>query len=54
VSSGVVVNWWNRGRPASALGHSWASGLIVEGLGMVRVMWAVPSGSNVAESCGTA
>ena len=39
---------------ASEASHSWASGLMVAGLGIVRVMEAVPSGSNVAESCGAA
>src|SRR5215469_15762721 len=35
----------------SAASHVCASGLIVGGMGTTRVMWAVPSGSKVAESC---
>ena len=37
---------------ASEASHFWASGLMVVGMGMMRMMWAVPSGSKVAESWG--
>src|SRR6516162_152329 len=43
--------WWPVFLLASDASHFCASGVMVDGMGTTRVMWAVPSASKVAEFC---